>query len=125
MISLFNLQHGVKDACSQHTLTSYFAVTDDQGICELTDVDVVRAVYENNVHASHARSQRDDAPGHDLVFAEESLVSNVPAKNSKSNDDDGEDGAPPAVQQRGVVADACTTLWWRCIVDVARNYHYW
>ncbi|KAH3918894.1 hypothetical protein HBH56_026100 [Parastagonospora nodorum] len=30
--ALFYLQHGIEDPCSQHTLTSYFAVTDDQGI---------------------------------------------------------------------------------------------
>lgn len=100
-------------------------MTNDQGIREIADVDVVRAVEENNMDATHTCSKRDNAPGHDLVLAEESFISNVSAADSESYDNDGEDSAPPAVQQGWIVRNPGAAFWWRCIVNVARYYHCW
>jgi hypothetical protein len=96
-----------------------------QGVDETTDIDVVCAVDEHDVNTTHTGNQWDHAPGHDFVFAEEAFISNVPASESKSYEDDGEDGAPPAVEQGWIVPNAGAALRRSFIVDAARQYHRW
>jgi hypothetical protein len=76
------------------------------------DVDIVRAIYQHYMDATHPCHQRDDAQSHDLILAEESFIANIPARQPKSNDDDGEDGTPPAVEERWVVGNAGSAFWW-------------
>jgi hypothetical protein len=95
------------------------------GICETANIDIVCAVDEDDVDTSHASEKRNDTPGHDLVLAEEAFISNVAAGQSESNNDYGEDGAPPAVEQSWVVCSSGAALRWRSIIDTARYYHCW
>jgi hypothetical protein len=115
-----NLQHGVENAGRKNALRSDLAMVDLQGVREAADVDVVGTIYEDDMDAAHACGQRDYAPGHDFVLAEEALIADVPASYSNAYDDDGEDGAPPTVKQGWVVGDTGARLRRRCIVDVAR-----
>ena len=86
-------------------------------------VDVVCAVDEDDVGTAHAGHEGDDAPGHDLVFAEQLVVANVAAREADKDDAEGEDGAPPAVEQRRVVCDTGAAFGGRCIVEVAGEDH--
>jgi hypothetical protein len=113
-------QHGVEDAGREYALRSDLAMADLQGVRETADVDIVRAVDEDDMDTAHSRGKWDDAPGHDFVLAEEALIADVPTGDSDAYDDDGEDGAPPTVEQGWVVGDTGATLWRRCIVEAAR-----
>lgn len=70
-------------------------MADLDGVCEATNVDIIRAIDEDHVNTAHACNKRDNAPGHDLVLAEQTFVPNVAAGQSEADDDDGENGAPP------------------------------
>lgn len=120
-----DLQHGVEDACGQHTLGADFTMSDFDGVGEAADVDVVGAVDEDNMNARHAGEEWNDAPSHDFVFAKKAFVANVAAGQAKTYEDHGENGAPPAVEQGRVVADAGAALRGGSIVKVARKDHGW
>lgn len=90
---------------------------DLERICKLGSVGVVGAPDQNHVDESHAGYQWKDASGHDFILAEEALVAHVAASKSGSNDDDGEGGAPPAVEEGRVVGDAGTALRWCIVVE--------
>lgn len=105
-----NSQHGVEDACGQHTLRAYFAVSNLERVCEAADVDVVGAVNEDDVNAAHAGQEWNNAAGHDLVFAEKAFIADIATRQTESYENDGEYGAPPAVEQRRVVADTGAAL---------------
>lgn len=92
-------------------------------IGQICGIDIVGAVEKNNMDAAHACKKRQDAVCHDLVLAEEAVISNVAAGEAEADDDDGEDGAPPAVQESRVVGDAGPAVWWRSVPEGARYYH--
>lgn len=93
------------------------------GVCQVGRVDIVGAVDQDDVDKAHARKQRKDAEGHDLVFAEELLIADVAARQADADNDCGEDGAPPAVEEGRVVGDAGSGLWGNGTVEIARYYH--
>jgi hypothetical protein len=86
-------------------------------------VDVVGAVKEHDVGTAHASHEGDDAPCHDFVLAEQLVVANVATREANQNDAEGEDGAPPAVEQGRIVCDASTAFGGRCIVEAAGEDH--
>jgi len=51
----------------------------------------------------HAGQKRKDTVKHDLVFAEKTLVAFKATINANGNDHNREHGAPPTVEQGGVV----------------------
>lgn len=92
-------------------------------VCQAGNIDIVCAVDQDNVHKAHARKEGKDAERHDLVFAEQAFIANVAAEQADAYDDSGENGAPPAVQERGIVGQASPGLWGRRAVQIALYYH--
>lgn len=92
-------------------------------IGQIGSVGVISTPDQDHVNKSHAGDERDDAGSHDLVLTEETFVPHVAASESCCYDDEGEDGAPPAVEKRRVVGDAGATLGWRVVVESAWQYH--
>lgn len=93
------------------------------GIGQLGHVDIVGAPDEDDMDTAHAGQERNDAPGHDLVLAEEALISNVAARQAKGDDDNGGDGAPPAVEKGRVVGDPGAAVGRRDVEEGARDDH--
>jgi len=98
-------------------------MANDDGVGQTRNIDVVCAVYENDMNKRHASKQGNDAQGHDLVFAEEALIANVATRQTDSYDGSREDGAPPAVQESRVVGEASPAVWGSSVVQMARYYH--
>ena len=90
---------------------------DLERICEFGSVCIVGAPDQDHVDKIHAGQEWNDAPGHNLVYAKEAFISDVATSESSAYDDDGKDGAPPAVEERGVVGDACAAFGWRIVVE--------
>lgn len=117
------LQHGIKDSRSQNHLCPNLSVSDLDWVSQRADVDVVGAPDEDHMHTAHARKEGNDAEGHDLVLPEEAFIADVATRQAESNDDEGENGTPPAVEEGRVVGGTGTAFWRRLIVDTAREYH--
>lgn len=64
------------------------------------------------MHKAHAHHEWYDAKGHDLVFPEESLIANVAARQTETDNDEGEDGTPPAVEEGRVIGCSGAAFWW-------------
>jgi hypothetical protein len=118
-----NVQHGVEDPSCDDQFRTDFAMMDLERVCKLGGVGIVGAPYQNHMDEGHAGEKRKDAPGHDLVFAEEAFIPDVAADKAGSYDEGAEDGAPPAVEKRGVVCDASAALGRRIVVEGAWQYH--
>ena len=86
-------------------------------------VDVVVPPQQDRVYESHADEQRDNAQGHDLIFAEQSIVADLAAAETKEDHGEGACGAPPAEEQSGVVLHPGARLWQRGGIEMSRNVH--
>lgn len=117
------LQHGVEDSRCKYHLRANLSVTDLDRVVQSADVDIVRAPDEDHMDKAHARDERNDAQRHDLVLSEEAFIADVATRQAESDNDEGEDGTPPAVEQSWVVGGAGAALWRGFVVDAARKYH--
>jgi hypothetical protein len=98
-------------------------MVDLERISKLRGIGIVGAPDQNHVDESHAGEKGKNAPSHDFVFAEETFIPDVAADKSSSYGDGAEDGAPPAVEKRGIVCDAGAGLGRRIVVEGAWQYH--
>lgn len=64
---------------------------------------IVRAPDQHQMHQSHPRQQRNNAPRHDLVLAKQLLGPNISPGQPHGYNCQGESGAPPGQQQRCIV----------------------
>lgn len=84
---------------------------------------IVGAVNEYDMDEAHSCHERNDASGHDLVFAKQTLIANPTTAQADDDYREGEYGAPPTVEEGWVVGDASASLGWRILVKGTRQYH--
>ena len=82
------------------------------GEINATKVGIVGAVYEDEVHASHAQEDGNKSQGGNLVFPEELLCADEPTKDTDDDHNGAEDGDPPADQECGLVIVGATQGRW-------------
>jgi hypothetical protein len=51
------------------------------------------------MNQAHAREQRNQTQGHDLVLLKEATTSNLPSSQARKDNDSGKDGTPPAEEE--------------------------
>lgn len=84
---------------------------------------VVRAPEEDDVHQTHPQHEWDDAPGHDLVLAEQTFRPNISPTESNQDDGQGEAGTPPTHQQGRIVLNTGRRRWGFSGIKSANEVH--
>lgn len=75
------------------------------------------------MNKTHADEQRNGAGHHQLVFTEEALDANIATADADKNDDEREDGRPPADEQGGIDILSGLVIWRDIGVDATQNQH--
>lgn len=112
-----HLQERIEYAGCEDKFGANFTVLNLYGVCQAIRFYVVCSIDEDDMHECHSCKERNNARCHDLIFPKEPLIPDIAPTKPEADNDEGEDGAPPAVEERGVIGETAAALRRRFIVE--------